>query len=95
MFMVRSAKRWRFVLVRRDKLAELRDAFEQADRSGKRGRPPTADDSAKTDALALRIDWSDTEVVGWGQSLAPYVDRWPDTFPENMAGPGAVRGSGS
>jgi len=95
MFMIRSVNRWRFILIRRDKLAELRDAFEQADRSGKRGRPPTADENAKSDALALRIEWSDADAVGWGASFASYLELWPDTFPPNTDGPGAVKESGS
>jgi hypothetical protein len=95
MFMIRSVNRWRFILIRRDKLAELRDAFEQADRSGKRGRPPTVDENAKRDALALRIEWSEADAIGWGASFASYLDRWPDTFPPNTDGPGAVKESGS
>ena len=35
MFMIRWKDRWRFVLIRRDKLAEIRDSFEQQDRTGR------------------------------------------------------------
>ena len=65
MFMIRSVSRWRFVLIRRDKLAELRDAFEQAARSGKRGRCQegglvTAHGAAKLIAVvhSLAASWS-------------------------------------
>ena len=91
MFMVRWRGRWRFILIRRDQLAEIRDAFEAADRVGKPGRKPTPDVDAKTDILAFRIDWKETDAEGWGASLAPYLDRWPDTFPVNTNGPGAVK----
>jgi hypothetical protein len=91
MFMLRWEDRWRFVLIRRDKLAELRDTYEQRDRTGRPGRRPTADVDARTDALALRIEWSTDDARGWDASLAPYLDRWPDTFPVSRDGPGAVR----
>ncbi len=90
MFTIRWAGRWRFILIPRDKLADIRDAFEQADRSRRRGRPPATDADAKTDALALRIEWSDADAIGWGVSFARYLDQWPDTFPPNPDGPGAV-----
>jgi hypothetical protein len=94
MFTIRWSGRWRFILIRRDKLADIRDAFEQADRSKRPGRPPTADADAKTDALTLRIEWSDADAVGWLASFAQYLDRWPETFPPNPDGPGAVRDYG-
>lgn len=94
MFTIRWEGRWRFVLIRRDKLAEIRDTFEQADRSKKRGRPPTSDADAKTDALALRIEWTAADAVGWGVSFAAYLDQWPETFPENPDGPGAIKADG-
>lgn len=93
MFTIRWGGRWRFILIRRDKLADIRDAFERSDRSGKRGRPPTADADARSDALTLKIEWSDADAVGWGVSFGPYLDRWPDTFPPNPDGPGAVPGA--
>lgn len=91
MFMARRQQCWRFILIRRDKLAEIRDTFEAANRAGKRGRRPAVDADAKTDALALRIEWSGADAKGWGASFAPYLDRWPDTFPEKMDGPGTVK----
>jgi hypothetical protein len=94
MFSIRWLGHWRFILIRRDKLADLRDSFEQADRSGKRGRPPIAHADARTDGLILRIEWSDTDAIGWGVSFAQYLDQWPDTFPENPDGPGVIKGSG-
>lgn len=91
MFMTRWHGRWRFILIRRDKLAEMRDTFEVADRVGKPGRKPANDADSKTDALALRIEWSDADAKGWGVSFASYLDCWSDTFPEKPDGPGTVK----
>ncbi len=93
MFMCRWRGRWRFILIRRDQLADIRDRFEQRDRTGRPGRRPTADGDAKTDTLMLKIDWTETGAFGWGESFAPYLDRWPAEFPENPDGPGAIRGA--
>lgn len=91
MFIDRWQERWRFILIARSQLAEIRDAFEASDRAGKRGRRPATDADAKTDALALKIEWSDGDAKGWGVSFARYLDRWPDIFPENTSGPGAIK----
>jgi hypothetical protein len=93
MFILRWQRRWRFILIAREQLAEIRDAFEAMDRAGRRGRKVTGDADARTDALALRIEWSDADATGWAASLAPYLDCWPDTFPENPIGPGALKGA--
>lgn len=90
MFLIRWLDRCRFVLIRRDQLAEIRDRFEQQDRTGRRGRRPQPDASARSDALALRLEWSEADATGWGASLAPYLDRWPETFPINSDGPGSA-----
>jgi hypothetical protein len=90
MFMVRRAQRWRFILIGRAELAEIRSAFERADRTGKRGRRPATEEGARTDALALKIEWSDDDARGWSSSFAAYLDCWPDKFPKNTSGPGAV-----
>lgn len=42
---------------------------------GKRGRTPTADADARTAALALRIEWNNSDALGWGVSFTPYLDR--------------------
>jgi hypothetical protein len=90
MFMVRWEGRWRFVLIARDALSEIRARFEAADRSGKSGRKPVPDEEAKNDGMTLRIEWRAADAEGWSTSLAPYLDRWPEEFPENPAGPGAA-----
>jgi hypothetical protein len=94
MFMARWQQRWRFILIARDQLAEIRDTFEVVDRSGRRGRRPANDADARTDGLALRIEWNDADAKGWGVSFAPYLDCWPSSFPENPDGPGTVKPAG-
>jgi hypothetical protein len=91
MFMLRCQDRWRFVLIARDKLAEIRADYEQRDRTGRPGRRPAADTDARTDTLMLRLDWSADDAWGWDTSFAAYLDRWPNAFPECRDGPGAVR----
>ena len=91
MFVTRWRDRWRFILISREKLAEIRDRFEQQDRAGRPGRRPAADGTAKTDALILKIDWDEADARGWDTSFAAYLDCWPDTFPESREGPGTVR----
>jgi hypothetical protein len=85
MFMARRQSGWRFILIARGQLAEVRDAFEVADRAGKRGRRPATDADARTDALALKIEWSETDARGWGVSFVRYLDRWPDVFPDSIS----------
>lgn len=75
MFLARRQDRWRFILIGRDKLAELRTMFEAADRRGRPGPRPRGDADAKTDVVTLKIDWTDNDAVGWGTSFAAYLDQ--------------------
>ena len=93
MFMVRWRGRWRFILIAQKQLFEIRTAFETADRSKRRGPKPIADVQATSDSLSLRIEWRPEDARGWDASFAPYLDRWPEIFPERSFGPGAVRSS--
>jgi hypothetical protein len=90
MFLARRRDRWRFILIGRDKLAEIRTTFEFADRPGRPGPKPKGDADARTDVLTLKIDWNENDAAGWGASFAAYLDQWPDTFPVSTSGPGAV-----
>jgi hypothetical protein len=90
MLVVRWENRWRFVLVSREDLADVREKFVAANRSGRRGRRPRADDDSSSDGLALSVRWTLDDATGWRASFAAYLDAWPSTFPENRFGPGAV-----
>lgn len=89
-FVVRWEARWRFILISRNELREVRERMVAADRGGRPGRPPVSDHSATSDRLTLDVMWSPDDAKGWGASFAPYLDRWPATFPENPGGPGAA-----
>ena len=45
------------------------------------------------DRLGTTIEWTKSDAIGWGESFAPYLDRWPAEFPENPDGPGAITGA--
>jgi hypothetical protein len=90
MFLVRWMGRWRFILLPREKLLEIREALADVDRPARRGRPAVPDGRAAGDALTLSIDWTADDAIGWGVSLAAYLDRWPEQFPDNPGGPGAT-----
>ena len=64
MFVVRWESRWRFILVSRRSLGDIRDEFVASDRTGKGGRKPLSDDEASGDSLTLRIDWSENDAFG-------------------------------
>lgn len=86
MLMVRWDHRWRFILIRRDALAYIR---QQLIAHGVRGpgRPPVADDLARGDDLVLRITWRLADAEGWDASLAGNLDTWPEDFPELRVDP--------
>lgn len=88
MLMVRWEERWRFILIPRDVLADIREAFVLADRKGKRGRRPTA--VSKTGDFGFDVTWTWSGAVGWGADLTPYTDVWPTVFPDvRSRGPSA------
>jgi hypothetical protein len=55
MFMVRWEARWRFLLVDRASLADVRAGFLATPRDGKPGRKPNSDDDAKSDGLRFDV----------------------------------------
>ena len=87
MLVVRWEDGWRFILLRRDVLQDIRKSFENADRTGARGRPPVADDKAKRDEVGIDVTWTRAGASGWKADLSSYVDRWPDEFPVVPAKP--------
>jgi hypothetical protein len=80
MLMVRWEDRWRFILIPRDALNEIRDDFVDADRKGKRGRPPKADGDAKSSTFGFEVTWTRTGATGWAADLSQYADKWPEEF---------------
>ena len=92
-FMVRWEQRWRFILVPRSKLEEMRDRYVATDRTGKVGARPKPDGKAQTDMLALDILWSTADATGWNASFKDYMDVWPSAFPDLGAVRSTISGS--
>jgi hypothetical protein len=91
MLVMRTATRWRFLVVSRGDLFEIRDAYVET--AGKRagfGRRPLADEGAKTDELLLKVEIDSDEIKGWGTSLSKYLDQWPDALGIVVGGPGST-----
>lgn len=89
MFMIRWGQRWRFVLIDRASLSEIRDSFVERGKTQKKpGRKPK-DDSEAGDALALEITWTEDDAKGWGASFKSYLDSWPSALPPIKDGPGS------
>mgnify|MGYP003444498490 FL=1 len=86
MFLVRISTRWRFLVVPREDLAQIRDAAE-ATYTGA-GRPPVLASEAKADGLTLAIELSDSGASVWRTSLDRFLEQWPAQLPVIDAGPG-------
>jgi hypothetical protein len=91
MLMVRFPTSWRFLVVPREDLLDIRTAFlsTSATRTGP-GRRPLDDLRAKSDAVALDVDLEGDRATGWGASLDAYVDFWPEDLWVVRGGPGSV-----
>lgn len=77
MLMVRWKDEWRFLLIDRATLADLRKQFVDTPREGRTGRPPVDDNNARNDNLALHVTWTRDGASAWNANLKPYVDSWP------------------
>lgn len=77
---VDPSRPWRFILIRRDLLNDLRTR----PRVTKRGQPPKPD-SAAGDTLTMKVRLSATDAKAWEQSLSDYLDSWSADWP--VAGP--------
>lgn len=93
MFMVRWEKLWRFILVPRDQLDQMRDRYVAADRTGRVGAKPKPDGKAQTDVLALDILWTAADATGWNASFKGYMDVWPSALPDRGAARSIISGS--
>ncbi len=91
MLLIRVDASWRFLVIPRTSLLEIRDAYvvAGADREGP-GRRPLSDDTATTDGLPLEVVLRGEDATAWGASLTPYLDRWPEALPAVTGGPGTV-----
>lgn len=89
MLLMREDARWRFLVIPRDELVAVRDRFEQpADGARPRGAPAKKDADAKTDAMALNVEFDGTSALAWGDNFDTYLDRWPSALPVIQGGPG-------
>ena len=90
MLLMRFGTRWRFLVIPRVDLVELRDVFEQrAGSTRTRGAAPKADVDAKTDGLTLAVSFDGSSTVGWDADLSRFLDQWPNALPQITGGPGA------
>lgn len=91
MLLIRVDGSWRFLVIPRPSLLEIRNAYvvAGADRQGP-GRRPVGDDTATTDGLPLEVVLRGVDATAWGASLTPYLDRWPEALPAITGGPGTV-----
>jgi hypothetical protein len=88
MLMVRWFLRWRFLLIPRSELADLRNNYVKQPHAGP-GRRPVGDHESKSDSLNLSVTWTHCDAEGWGSSLHQYMDKWPPAFAVLAGGPGA------
>jgi hypothetical protein len=91
--MTRFEGRWAFLVIPRVDLLAIRDAYVKS--SSQRsliGRPPLDDEGAKTDSLRLDLDFEGDTVAGWGVSLGPYRNCWPEALGVLEGGPGSAGG---
>lgn len=95
MLLVRGSASWRFLVIPRRDLFQMREAHVATARASS-GRRPRSDEDATTDTLIFAVDVElETNVAyGWGSSLDRYLDRWPDELCAVEGGPGSV-GDGS
>ncbi|KYF61643.1 hypothetical protein [Sorangium cellulosum] len=95
MLLVRLPASWRFLVIPRRDLFQMREAHVATARTSP-GRRPRSDEDATTDTLISAVDVElETNVAhGWGGALDRYLDRWPDELWVVEGGPGSV-GSGS
>lgn len=91
MLLVRVDASWRFLVIPRPSLLEIRDAYVAggADRQGP-GRRPLSDDTATTDGIPLEVVLRGDNATAWGASLSPYLDLWPEALPAVTGGPGTI-----
>ncbi len=94
--MMRTGARWRFLVIPRAELLEIRSAYVENGRArGGPGKRPRGDGGVKTDSLRLDVQLDGDSAIGWDASLSRYLDCWPADLREVEGGPGSVVGSGA
>ncbi len=94
MLMMRIATRWRFLVIPRKDLLEIRYAYlENARTRLGPGQRPLADGNATTDSLRLDVEMNGDEATGWNTSLSKYLDQWPDALSIVPDASGSIEGS--
>lgn len=94
MLLVRGAGVWHFVIARRADLHKAREEHLAASTTQpKRGRPPLADDVARTDDLLVEVGFTNTHAEVWGAKFS--LDQWPADLPELLTGPGQSKPPGA
>jgi len=98
-FVLRNAQRWEFVVMRRERLRDLRARIEaeaglvtDTPRPGGRAkvtRPAGGASPSPQGTLSLAFVFTDSEVTLWGKSVQTYRNNWSE-FPEITSGPGAT-----
>lgn len=87
MLMIRHDARWRFLVIVRERLAELHALYTTTPRAGS-GRPPKTDEAARVDNLGLRITLDGGRATAWEGLLSETLEEWPADLPELETGPG-------
>jgi hypothetical protein len=91
MLMMRAGPRWRFLVIPRVDLFELRSAYvDNARMRQGPGRRPLGDEAARTDGLILTVELDGDGATGWDASLGKYLEAWPDDLWVVEGGPGSV-----
>jgi hypothetical protein len=75
-FMVREAERWRFLVIPRQRLAEIHARYVVAPRTGP-GRPRKSHELAKVDELGFDVTIDGKTATGWSSLLTEYLEAWP------------------
>lgn len=76
MLVVRLDSSWRFLVIPRQELFQVRAAYLTSP-DARVGRPSLADEDAKTDSLMLNVGIRGHVATGWSD-LSAYLDRWPE-----------------
>jgi hypothetical protein len=94
MLMIHHADQWRYLLIPRLDLDDVRQKVLSTQHAGgkKRAGPPMKPDGAAVgDALGLLVTIAAGRAEAWSTDLTSYFDRWPSAFPPVTDGPGTRR----